>query len=364
MPNLLDLANELLLAIASHIPRSADKLQLLCVNRRLYGLMIQQLCKHILLDQTRRFPNKGGLTQIDPDECWDTRRLRRLCSVLEKKHPSRELVVESLCLELDSNTLHVSFALSNITLYLPSLKSLCLSSKRSTSSKGGPKPFPLSLAVIKHRLREVSTTLESLIIDIDQDIQFRDGTGIGGLGFFHALKHLSIQSHILLGECGDRLINSQSDDEDITYDETRLAWSLPPGLQKLQVSCWTDGYDEDEHFWGRVIAMLLRYLIEWGLDTVTELRDITVYYPIKHDGAYDVENGFPIRLEDPELEDDKMEFMSHAAEGRWQEAANMLTEMALKEHRNVAVKFEQGSQEGSRSWGETATECAGVGLKE
>lgn len=349
MPKLLDLANELILAIASHIPRSADKFNLVRVNHKLYDLIILEFYKHILLDQTEDPSKKGDLTQIIPDKCWDTCRLRRLCRVLNEKPHSRKLLVESLSLELDSNTLYDSFAHSKLMLCLPSLKSLCLSGKRSTSSKGGQKSSPMSPSVIKLRLREVSKTLESLIIDLDQGIQFRDGTGIGGFRGFHSLKHLSIQSHVLLNERKDLLFYSQSEDDEIKFDEASLVAILPPRLQRLQLSCWTDREDDYEPHWDHVIALLLGSLMEWGfLPDVPELQEITVYYPIKHDEVHDVQGN------------DKPDFKNCVAEERWQEVAKMLTDMALKKHRSISVKFEQGSEEGSRSWGETATEPAEI----
>lgn len=348
MPKLLDLANELVFAIATHIPRSTDKFHLLLVNHKLYDLMISELYKHILLGQTEDPSTRGELAQIKPDECWDAVRLRHLSNVLINKPHSRTPLVESLCLELKSDTLHESFALSSITHYLPRLKSLCLSSTRSASRNLCQKPSRMSLSVFKHRLQDVRETLESLVIDIDQDALFRDGTGIGGFCQFHALKHLGIQSHILLNEQKNHLYYCQSDKSEIKSDETHLIALLPPRLQRLQISCWTDGDEKYECFWPQVIALLLGSLMEWGLEDVPELQDIIVYYPIEHGGVRDVQK------------DDLPVFKQWVLKGRWQEVVKMLTEIALKEHRNVSVKFKQGSEKGSRSWGETATQPAKI----
>lgn len=346
MPKLLDLANELLLAIASHIPRSTDKFHLVLVNHKLYHLIIPELYKHILLDQTGDPANKGDLTRVEPDECWDTVRLLRLCNVLIDKPHSRRPLVESLCLELESDTLNESFGLSDITLYLPRLKSLCLCSTRSASRNRCQKPSWMSPSIFKHRLRDVRETLESLVIDIDQDIKFRDGTAIGGFGQFHALKHLGIQSHILFNEYQEHLFYCQSAENEIKWDEPQLIALLPPRLQRLQMSCWTDRDEEYERFWGQVIPHLLGSLMECGLEDVPELQDIIVYYPIEHNGVRDVQKG------------DEPDFKQCIMKEQWQEVAKMLTEMALKQHRNISVKFKQGSPRGSRSWGEAATEPA------
>ena len=114
-------------------------------------------------------------------------------------------------------------------------------------------------------------------------MESRDHSGIGTLHHFIALKHLSIQSQILLGDW-DHLI--KSDDDDVIYDETLLASILPPSLQKLQKSCWMDEYQD---VWGRVISFRLRSLMKQPPSTLPGLRDITVYHPIKRDGAHDVE---------------------------------------------------------------------------
>lgn len=142
-----------------------------------------------------------------------------------KNKPSHELVVESLILELDAITLRESFELSDITLYLPRLKTLCLGGKRLAGRKGGLEPSFVSPSGIGQRLRDVSGTLETLIIDIDRDMEFRDHSGIGTLHHFIALKHLGIQSQILLGEWDHSI---EGYDDDVIYDETLLSQHTAP----------------------------------------------------------------------------------------------------------------------------------------
>ena len=351
MPKFLDLATELILAISSYIPRSNDKFHLLLVNRELYHTIIPQLYKHIHLGQTGTPSNTDGFTRKCGDSCWDTVRLRRLTSVLENNHDTNKLIVESLSLELDSDTFSESFGRSTITWYLPGLKSLCLNSKRSARQEWEQKPYYLSPTAIQYSLRDVHKTLESLIIDLDQDLLLRDLTGVGVFSYFKALKHLSIQSHILLPEFTDHLGNIHSDDNVIGDDETILVTLFPTTLQRLQISCWTDRISSYERRWGYVIALLLRKMMN-DLELVPELQDVTVYYPIKHDGERGLDK------------DEKPDFRRCAAMGQWQAVGNMLTEVALKKHREISVKFEQGSPEGSRAWGETATEPSEVWSRE
>ena len=348
MPQFLDLATELILAITSHLPRSNDKFHLLLVNRQLYHIIIPQLYKHIHLGQTGNTSNTDVFTPAYADSCWDTVRLRRLTSVLENKHATHKLIVESLSLELNSKTLFKSFAQSNITLYLPGLKRLCINSKRPARQKWEQKPYYLSPTKIRHRLRDVHETLESLIIDLDQDLNFRKGTDIGVFSYFKALKHLSIQSHVLLDGSKNHLCNFRRDvNVTSNNNQTTLVTYFPTTLQRLQMSCWTDRASYYEGRSGYVIALLLREMM-YDLDLVPELQDITVYYAIKHDGAGDV--GI----------DDRPDFERCAFKGQWQAVENMLTEAALKERRDISVKFEQGSPESSRAWGEIATEPSEV----
>lgn len=91
--------------------------------------------------------------------------------------------------------------------------------------KGGLEPSFVSSSGIGQRLRDVSGTLETLIIDIDRDMEFRDHSGIGTLHHFIAMKHLGIQSQILLSEW-DRLIEGY--DDDVIYDETLFSQHTAP----------------------------------------------------------------------------------------------------------------------------------------
>ena len=355
MPKFLDLATELIFAITSYLPRSNDKFHLLLVNRQLYHMIISQLYKHIHLGQTGNSSNTDGLTRTCVDSCWDTLRLRHLTTVLKNKHATHKPIVESLSLDFDSDRLSESFGQSNITWYLPGLKSLCLNSKRSARRERKEEPYYLSPARIRYRVRDMHKTLESLIIDLDQEVFLREGTGIGVFGYFKVLKHLSIQSHILLSEAKDHLGSIHSDDNVTGDNETTLVSSFPETLQTLQISCWTDRQSFYERRWAYVIALLLRKMMN-DIDMVPKLQEVTVYYPIKRDGEGDEEGDMD--------KEDKPDFRKCAAKGRWQAVGNMLTEVALKAHRDISVKFEQGAPEGSRAWGETATEPSEVRSRE
>ena len=69
MPKFLDLATELILAITSYIPKSADRLQLALVNRELYHIIIPQLYRHITLGRAGDSSDLGDYTLIRRDTC-------------------------------------------------------------------------------------------------------------------------------------------------------------------------------------------------------------------------------------------------------------------------------------------------------
>ncbi len=287
---------------------------------------------------------RGDFTRKHGKLFWDTARLHHLTSVLKNPAISHKSLIECLDLELDSDTFHGSFERSDIMRYLPSLKSLCLSSKRP-AGESDPDPYPVSPFVIGKRLWDVRKTLERLAIDIDQDTDFRGGSGIGTLRYFIALKHLSIQSHILLGERGDHLKNSQIENDRVVLDRTMLAGILPPGLQELQINCLTLGEGEYKCDWTQVITILLEDLMKWGLETLPELRDIRVYYLAKDRSSYFNDD------DTMEVERDlKSKCKMYAFKGLWAEVERVLMEIATTRtpKRSVAVRYEQGTENGPR----------------
>lgn len=355
MAKFLDLATELMLAIASFVPRSSDRLSLALVNHEMYKKVIPILYKRIMLGQSRDQSDRDDLSWIRGDSCWDTIRLLSLSSALKTDTPSPKSVVESLDLELNSNTLPKSFECSDITLYLPRLKSFCLASKRFVGDKSERGVPDLSPSKIGRRLHGVRSTLQSLIIDIDQSPDRRDGSRIGSLRHFIALKHLGIQSHILIGECGDGVPVRRDGGRPLGFDWMMLIKILPEGLQKLQISCWVDGQENRVTIWSYFVVFLLEKLLKAGLDTLPALQHVTVYYPARDHAHAKYET---ISEETLRTGNDKSACLGYVRAGLWQELAEAFRRMALEKHRSVSILYEQGSQIGSRAWGETATESA------
>ena len=336
----MDLPTELILAITFLVPRSADRMHLVLVNRKLYNMIIPELYKHILLDQKGDPSKRGDFRRKHGQSCWDAARLNHLTSVLKNPALSYKSLVECLDLELDSDTFHGSFECSDIMQYLPSLKSLCLSSKRPAEYNMGPEPNPVSPFVIGRKLRYVRKTLERVTIDIDQDIVFRDNSGIGTLRHFIALKHLSIQSNVLLG--------IQIDGN--RYDRPLFAEILPPGLQKLQIYCLGGEDGLDYYNWTEVIKILLWDLMQWGPKTFPELRDVTVYYSADYFSSYELINDLVLRRLEQGLKDAKLEWKKYAFKGDSGEVESVLMEIATREtpKPSVAVRYEPGPQKASR----------------
>ncbi len=341
MANFMDLATELVLVIAFLVPRSADRMRLVLVNRKLYNIIIPELYKHIVLDQKGGPSKRGDFTRKHGKSCWDAARLHHLTSVLKNPALSHKSLIECLDLELDSDTFRGSFERSDIMRYLPSLKSLCLSSKRPAGHNMGPEPYPVSPFVIGRKLRYVCKTLERVTIDIDQNIDFRDGSGVGTLRHFIALKHLSIQSHVFLG------IQIDGDQ----YDRPLFAEILPPGLQKLQIYCLTGGeHGLDYYNWTQVIKLLLWDLMQWGPKTFPELRDVTVYYYADYFSSYELINDLVLRRLEQSLKEAKLEWKKYAFKGQSGKVESVLMEIATREmpKRSVAVRYEPGPQKASR----------------
>ena len=355
MAKFLDLATELMLAITSFVPRSSDRLSLALVNHEMYEKVIPILYKRIMLGQSR---DPSDLRWIRGDSCWDTLRLFCLSSALKTDTPFPKSVVESLDLELISNTLPKSFECSDITLYLPRLKSFCLISKRFGADDFERGVPDLSPHKIGQRLHGVRSTLQSLIIDIDQSPDHRDGSGIGSLRHFIALKHLSIQSHILIGEYGDGVPARRAGRHALGFDWMMLVKILPVGLQKLQISCWVDGEENRVTIWSYFVVFLLEKLLKAGLDTLPALQHITVYYPARDHAHAKYEM---ISEETLLMGNDTSVCLGYVRAGQWQELAEAFRRMAREKHRSVSILYEQGSQIGSRAWGETATESAYAG---
>ena len=137
MAKILHLATELIVAITSNIPRSSDEPHVVLVNRKMHHMIAQELYKHIVLGQSGDPSNRGGSKWIHEDPCWDTVRLLRFSGMPKTTPWSHKPVVVALDLGLDSNTLHESLGCSALMLHLPSLKRLCLSSKRPAGREPG-----------------------------------------------------------------------------------------------------------------------------------------------------------------------------------------------------------------------------------
>ena len=311
-------------------------------------MITPELYKHIVLNQSGEPSNRGKFRWTNRGRRWDIVRLSRLSRALQAPSTSHRSAVASLDLELDSNTLHESLGRSDIMLHLPSLKSLCLSSKRPVGFASGRTLSIWSPSKILRSLQGVSLTLESLIIDIDQGSERRDGSDVGSLGHFVALKHLGIQSHILFG---NRDIKSLRYD---TFDVALLSKFLPMGLQQLQLSCWTDDLQGWELPSEVVIAFLLEHLMRAGHSTLADLHQIMVYLPAKDRRKHDWLGYFVLTRVTQDWRDRKQECIEYAFEGRWQEMVEMLERTALRMHRTIAVTCERASQDGSRSWSEIA----------
>lgn len=226
MVSLLELPNELIIAIGSHLRKPSDLLHFILVNRRAHRELTHLLYQTINLDYR------------------DTDALSSTCHGDSFRYPfipinllSNRLKIKP---QLGSNTRtldivlveHTSRQQYGLTLlpYLPRLQHLSLSIRKVDDL---PMTRTLSPSTLADSLNSVSGTLETLRLHADHNPAECDGSRIGSLRHYTLLERLTIQSHILLGED----MNSLS----------HLNAILPPALQGLRVG-FVNGVDgiEDE----------------------------------------------------------------------------------------------------------------------
>lgn len=230
MASLLELPNELLIAIGSHLRKPSDLLQFILVNQRAHRELTPLLYQNIDLDYRDANAPLSTCHSDNSPRCGYPFMPVNLLNTLLKIRP-----------QLGSNTLTLEIVIVDYTLcqkyglvllpYLPRLQHLSLSIRKVGDLFPTPTLSPTTLA---DSLNYVSGTLKSLRLHADHSPAECDGSRIGSLRHYTLLESLTIQSHILLGED----MNSLS----------HLNAVLPPALQGLRVGFVVNGVDsiEDE----------------------------------------------------------------------------------------------------------------------
>lgn len=227
MASLLELPNELLIAIGSHLRKPSDILHFILVNQRAHRELTHLLYHNINLDYR------------------DTDALLSTCRGDSFRYPYIPINLLNILLkikpQLGSNTRALDIVLVDYTScqqyglillpHLPRLQHLSLSIRKVDGRFMTPTLSPSTLA---DSLNSVSGTLKTLRLHADHNPAECDGSRIGSLRHYDHLESLTIQNHILLGED----MNSLS----------HLNAILPPALQGLRVGFVVNGVDgiEDE----------------------------------------------------------------------------------------------------------------------
>jgi len=239
MAKLTDLSNEIILAIRSHLRKPADILRFAFVDRRCHGLITPLLYQTIVLH------HKDYLS-IDPR--YSDRKLQRKLQELVSTQQGPFVRNLEICAALGY---HIGYRPKQFNLFhllsnLTNLTSLCLRMLREDSIFN---VFPVWL--LPYSLGPASGNLRSLVLCIEGRAD--DDVPIGSLQKLTALKHLCIQSSVLLGSSPtDDEITQALADGDVLYPRRTMASEvLPASLESLELHCCQDGneFGDDALAW-------------------------------------------------------------------------------------------------------------------
>lgn len=236
MTSLLDLPNELIVAIASFLQKPYEILQLILSNRHIHQTCLHLLYKYITLDfrAAYRSSPRSVLTNYHSRQVgqgYPHEAITRLSSLLSQPGVHLGSDVHALDLTLELNAKCPDFGLRALLPHLHNLRHFRLSIEKALNLDGKSRITMLSARSLGADLDPVSKTLKSLCIYADHGSAHRDGSSIGDLRHLTSLESLSIQSHILFG---DKINNSLRS----------LHQILPLSTQDLLFDCLSDDVEE------------------------------------------------------------------------------------------------------------------------
>lgn len=284
MASLIDLPNELIVAIASLLQKPYEILQLILVNGHLYQTCLYLLYRHIILNWRAAYRSspKSVLTNYQSRQVgqgYPHRAITRLSSLLSKPGVYHGSGVHVLDLRLELNTQCPDFGLRALLPHLHNLRHFRLSIEKALNLDGESQITKLSARSLGSALDPVRKTLKSLCIYTEHDRAHRDGSNIGDLRHYTSLESLSIQCHILFGQ------KSKS-------SPRALQQILPLSIQQLFFDCRAD--DVGETSWrhalnvtakrAETICSMLENLLIRMSGALQGLRKITLLlgYPFPH----------------------------------------------------------------------------------
>lgn len=278
MTSFLDLPNELIVAIASHLQKPNETLQLILANHHIYYTCLYILYKHITLDfrAAYRSSPKSVLTNYRSrlvGQGYPHGAITRLSSLLSQPGVHLGSAVHVLDLNLELNAKCPDFGLRALLPHLDNLRHFRLSVERALNLDGKSRMATLSARSLGSALDPIRKTLKTLCICADHDRAHRDRSSIGDLRHLTSLESLSIQSHVLFG---DRLSNWP----------ISLHQVLPLSVQELLFDCRADGVEANDGFWryslnvsarrAETVCLMLENLMTRTPGALQDLRSITL----------------------------------------------------------------------------------------
>lgn len=239
MAKFTDLSNELILAVRSYLRKPADVLRLTLIDHRCYGMITP------LLYQTITLHHEDYLS-IDPR--YSDRKLQRklLEIVTTQQGPSVRNLGIFAALSYDVGFGPQQLNLFRLLPHLTSLTSLHLSILKQVSTWS---VFPVWL--LPKALGPANGTLRSLVLSIEG--REDDLLAIGSLQRLTTLRHLCIQSSVLLGSSPTEYQISRALAKGEVLDTKRATASevLPVSLESLELHCCPDGaqFEEEALAW-------------------------------------------------------------------------------------------------------------------
>ena len=246
MAKFADLSNELVIAIASHIRKPADILQLCIAERRSHKIIMPLLYENIVLHYLDYSPRE--LFSLNSN-------ISSLCNLFNKQQQNSKTGNDqnpefgAECRSLSINMLNgrrcPTTSVLELLSFLPFLRNLSLIINRRPL---GYRPdFTYEIGRLERALHALRYTLENLTLSIGRYEGSCRQPGIGSMHQFKAMKQLRIQSLVLIGW---HYAN------DITWNPNvdlglLLSQLLPPNLEKVDIHCceveWMLGEGEIGH---------------------------------------------------------------------------------------------------------------------
>lgn len=228
MARFTDLSNELILAIRSHLRKPADILALALSDRRCSTMIMPLLYETVALHQE---------DFLSIDQRYSDLKVQAKIFQLLRTHRIRHIRTLNVCASLGYD---LSFPAKQLNVFrlLPHLKSLTSLQLCILKNINGMCVFPIWL--LSKALRSTSGTLRGLVLCIEDREDF--GLPIGDLRNLTSLRHLCIQSSVLLGRPPyETEIASAKDKGEELKRRPMVSELLPASLESLEVHCCRDG---------------------------------------------------------------------------------------------------------------------------